>query len=65
MGFSSTNYHAATNSIPVVTQNNVEESYNAAQQSDAQKKGLLSTILSDHRRKDARTTEDTANTTLG
>ena len=65
MGFSSTNYHAATNTIPVVTQNNVEESYNAAQQNNAQKKGLLSTILSSHRRKETSPSEDSANATLG
>ena len=66
MGFSSTsNYSASTNTIPVVTQNKAEESYQAAQQSSAQKKGLLSTILSSHRRQESTATGDSANTTLG
>ena len=66
MGFSSTsNYSAAANTIPVVTQTNAEESYNAAQQSSAQKKGLLSTILSSHRRKETTSSVDSANSTLG
>ena len=66
MGFSSTsNYSAAANTIPVVTQTNAEESYNAAQQGSAQKKGLLSTILSSHRRKETTSSVDSANSTLG
>ena len=65
MGFSSTNYHAATNTIPVVTQHQPEESYNTAQQANAQKKGLLSTILSSHRRKETTSSVDSANSTLG
>ena len=66
MGFSSsTNYRAATNTIPVVTQHQAEESYNAAQQANAQKKGILSTILSSHRRKETTSSVDSANSTLG
>ncbi len=66
MGFSSTsNYRAATNTIPVVSQSTTEESQNAANQTAAQKKGLLSTILSSHRRQNLTTEADSANTTLG
>ncbi|MBE6415041.1 MAG: hypothetical protein E7032_00730 [Akkermansiaceae bacterium] len=66
MGFSSTtNYRAATNTIPVVTQTTAEESQRAAEQANAQKKGLLSTILSSHRRKETTANADTANPTLG
>lgn len=66
MGFSSsTNYRAATNTIPVVTQTTAEESQQATDQANAQKKGLLSTILSSHRRKETTSTVDSANSTLG
>lgn len=66
MGFSSsTNYRAATNTIPVVTQTAAEESQQATDQANAQKKGLLSTILSSHRRKETTATVDSANPTLG
>lgn len=66
MGFSSTsNYRAATTTIPVVTQTTAEESQNAANQANAQKKGLLSTILSSHRRKETTSAVDSANPTLG
>ena len=66
MGFSSTsNYRAATTTIPVVTQSSTAESYNANNQSMTQKKGLLSTILSEHRRKETTGSEKSANPTLG
>lgn len=66
MGFSSsTNYRSATNTIPVVTQTTAEESQQATDQANAQKKGLLSTILSSHRRKETTSTVDSANPTLG
>lgn len=66
MGFSSTsNYRGATTTIPVVTQTSTEESQNAANQSNARKKGMLSTILSAHRRKETTAAVDSANTTLG
>lgn len=64
MGFSNTtNYRAATTTIPVVTQTSAEESQQAASQTQAQKKGLLSTILSDRRRE--ANSPETGNTTLG
>ena len=63
MGFSNTtNYRAATTTIPVVTQSSAEES--AQGQTAAQKKGLLSTILTAHRRRE-NMTEAPGNTTLG
>ena len=65
MGFSSSSNYTATNTIPVVTQTNTEESYNATQQNNAQKKGLLSTILSAHRRKETTSSVDSAHSTLG
>ncbi len=66
MGFSSTsNYRAATNTIPVVTQHDSEESQQAADQAQARKKGLLSTILSAHRRKETTATVESTNSTLG
>ena len=66
MGFSSTtNYRTATTTIPVVTQNSTAESYYATNQAKAQKKGLLSTILSEHRRKETSDSEKSANSTLG
>ena len=49
MGFSNTtNYRAATTTIPVVTQSSAEESAQAQGQTAAQKKGLLSTILTNN-----------------
>lgn len=67
MGFSSkTNYSSsATRTIPVVTQNDAGESMQAANQGMKQKKGLLSTILSNQRRKQTTASVDSANTTLG
>ena len=66
MGFSSsTNYRAATNTIPVVTQTTAGESQQATDQANAQKKGLLSTILRAPRRKETTATADSANSTLG
>lgn len=66
MGFSSsTNYRSATNTIPVVTQATAGESQLATDRANAQKKGLLSTILSSHRRKETTSSVDSANPTLG
>lgn len=66
MGFSSSkNYTAATAPLPVATQTSTDMTREAAQQTNAQKKGLLSTILSNHRRKQTTTAVDSANTTLG
>ena len=66
MGFSSSNnYRAATTTIPVVTQTTAGESQQATDQANAQKKGLLSTILRAHRRKETTATADSANSTLG
>ena len=65
MGFSNTtNYRAATTTIPVVTQSSAEESAQAQGQTAAQKKGLLSTILTAHRRRE-NMTEAPGNSTLG
>ena len=66
MGFSNTsNYRADTTTIPVVTQTSAEESQQAAQQTNAQKKGLLSTILNSHRRRELSGTAEAGNSTLG
>lgn len=66
MGFSSSNHYTATPApLPVVTQSSTEMSREATQQTNAQKKGLLSTILSNHRRKQTTASVDSANTTLG
>ena len=65
MGFSNTtNYRAATTTIPVATQSSAAESEQAQSQTAAQKKGLLSTILTAHRRRE-NMTEAPGNTTLG
>ena len=66
MGFSNTsNYRAASTTIPVVTQSSAEESQQMAGQTAAQKKGLLSTILNSHRRKEQGSAAEPGNTTLG
>ena len=66
MGFSSSNHYTSTPApLPVATQTSTEMSREATQQTNAQKKGLLSTILSNHRRKQTTTSVDSANTTLG
>ena len=66
MGFSKTsNYRTDTTTIPVVTQTTAGESQLSDSHNTAQKKGLLSTILSSHRREDSDTSEKTSNTTLG
>ena len=66
MGFSSSNHYTATPApLPVATQTSTEMSREATQQTNAQKKGLLSTILSNHRRKQTTASVDSANTILG
>lgn len=67
MGFSSTtNYQAATSTIPVATQTSTVESQNTGHQTQSRKKGLLSTILSSQRRKkQSATSSEMANSTLG
>lgn len=66
MGFSKTsNYRTDTTTIPVVTQTAAGESQLSDSHNTAQKKGLLSTILSSHRREDSDTSEKSSNTTLG
>lgn len=66
MGFSSSNHYTATPApLPVATQTSTDLSREATQQTNAQKKGLLSTILSNHRRKQTTSSVDSANNTLG
>ena len=67
MGFksSSPSYQAATTTIPVVTQSSTEESRAAANQYAANRKGVLSTLLTAQRRKNANAGDAPGNTTLG
>lgn len=67
MGFNTSrpNYQAATTTIPVVTQSSTEESRAAANQSTANRKGMLSTLLTAQRRKNLNSGDASANTTLG
>ena len=65
MGFSSSNYTPAPTPLPVVTQTATSDTKEAVEQSNAQKKGLLSTILSSQRRKQTTATTNSGNATLG
>lgn len=66
MGFSSSNnYSASATPIPVVTQTATNDTKEATDQLNAQKKGLLSTILSAKRQKETTTAGNTGNATLG
>lgn len=66
MGFSSSKpYTPAPTPLPVVTQTATNETKEAADQASAQKKGLLSTILSTQRRKETTAFTQTGNPTLG
>ncbi|MBR6576000.1 MAG: hypothetical protein IKK73_02595 [Akkermansia sp.] len=66
MGFSSSNrYTAAPTPIPVATQTATNDTKEAANQVNAQKKGLLSTILSTQRRRETTTSGSNGNSTLG
>lgn len=66
MGFSSTNhYSSAAQQVPVVTQTATNDTKEASDQLAAQKKGLLSTILSSRPRKETTATSHSGNPTLG
>ncbi len=66
MGFSSSSHYSTQPApLPVATQTNTDHTQDALQQTNAQKKGMLSTILSSHRRKETTSSVDSANKTLG
>lgn len=62
MGFKKAPAMPATEVIPVVTETTTDETAANYEQNTANRKGLLSTILSERRRRDSRTE---GNTTLG